>query len=222
MNILLLGGTGRTGKIVIDVAVRRGHTMVTIARDPEKLKDKEIKIIHGTPYDFKCVEEAIDGCHAVINMLDVSRRGNSPWAKLTSPKDLISKSACNTIKAMQNKGIKRFIALSTIGAGQSWQSFPLLLKLIVSVSNLRYAFQDLGRQEQLLERSNLEYTICRAPKLIDKRSDLGYFITTQPIQPLSSRLSRVFAAEFCIELLEKEIYIEQVINISNVADIDKK
>lgn len=53
---------------------------------------------------------------AVINKLNVSRKSDNPWAPLRSPKDMISKSASNAFKAMEKSGIKRFVALSTIGA----------------------------------------------------------------------------------------------------------
>ena len=42
MKILLLGATGRTGKHIIEEAIKRGHEISAIARDPEKLKDYQI------------------------------------------------------------------------------------------------------------------------------------------------------------------------------------
>jgi len=165
MKILLLGATGRTGKLVIEEAIRRGHKISAIARDLEKLKDYQIDITQGTPYDYNTVEKAFSGCEAVINTLNISRKTENPWSRLTAPKDLISRSATNAISAMERAGIKRFIALSTIGAGSSWRKAPLILKLIVSTSNLKYAFRDHGTQESMLKNSDMDYTICRAPML---------------------------------------------------------
>jgi putative NADH-flavin reductase len=67
MKILLLGATGRTGKLIIAEAVKRGHKISAIARDPEKLKEFKIEITQGTPYDYETVEKALTGCEAVIN-----------------------------------------------------------------------------------------------------------------------------------------------------------
>jgi len=39
MKILLLGATGRTGMHIIEEALKRGHKISAIARDPEKLKN---------------------------------------------------------------------------------------------------------------------------------------------------------------------------------------
>jgi hypothetical protein len=85
MKILLLGATGRTGKFVIEEAIRRGHKISAIARSPEKLKNYQIDITQGTPYDFETVEKAISGCEAVINTLNISRKSDNPWAGLASP-----------------------------------------------------------------------------------------------------------------------------------------
>lgn len=215
MKILLLGATGKTGKLVIQEASNRGHHVVAIARVPGKLIDYKVKIIQGTPYDYETVEKAITGCDAVINLLDVSRKTSNPFAKLISPKDTISRSAENAIKAMEARGITRFIALSTIGAGESWKKAPLILKFFVSISNMRHAFRDLGRQEELLKKSSLDYTICRAPKLTDEKKGTGYRITIGEINPLTSRLSRRFAAACCLTLIENNEHVREIINVMN-------
>jgi putative NADH-flavin reductase len=215
MKILLLGATGKTGKLLIDEATKRGHTIVAIARVPGKLIGYSLKIVQGTPYDYETVERAVTGCDAVINLLDVSRKTSNPFAKLISPKDLISRSAGNAIKAMEAEGISRFIALSTIGAGYSWKTAPLILRFFVSISNMKYAFRDLGRQEALLEHSTLDYTICRAPKLTDEKKGTGYRITTEDVSPLTSRLSRIFAAACCLNLIENNDHLKETINVIN-------
>ena len=218
MKILLLGATGRTGKLVIEEAIRRGHKISAIARSPEKLKDYQIDITKGTPYDFETVEKALSGCEAVINTLNISRKSDNPWAVLVSPKDLISKSATNAVTAMTKAGINRFIALSTIGAGSSWKTTPAILKFIVSISNLKYAFRDHGRQEEILKDSALDYTICRAPMLSSEISTKGAVAVKEGVNPPKMVLTRNSAAEFFIRIIENEEYIKEVVNLSNKPD----
>jgi putative NADH-flavin reductase len=215
MKILLLGATGRTGLCIIEEAVKRGHGISAIARDPEALKEYAIDITQGTPYEYDVVEQAITGCDAVINTLNVSRTSDNPWARLAAPGDLISRSAANTLQAMEKTGIKRFVALSTIGAGRSWEHTPLILKMIVSVSNLRVAFLDHGKQEELLERSTMDYTICRAPMLSTKPDETGAVATTEGIKPASTVLSRHSAAAFFLDIIEHNEHIRETIHLSN-------
>jgi len=215
MKILLLGATGRTGINIIEEALKKGHKIVAIARDPDKLKNYDIDIIQGTPYDFETLEKALIGCDAVINTLNVSRKSDNPWAPLAAPKDLISKSAANAIKAMEKTGIKRFVALSTIGAGRSWKTSPAILKFIVSISNLRHAFIDHGKQEEILENSSIDYTICRAPMLSTENNTSGAVATKEAETPQSMKLSRNSAAEYFIKIIENKEFLRQTINLSN-------
>jgi uncharacterized protein YbjT (DUF2867 family) len=215
MKILVLGATGRTGKLIIEEATKRGHKISAIARDPEKLKDFDIEITKGTPYDSETVEKALTGCEAVINTLNISRESDNPWSPLRAPKDMISKSAQNAVKAMEKSGIKRFIALSTIGAGRSWKTSPGILKLFVSISNLKYAFRDHGKQEEILENSSMDYTICRAPMLSDEKNETGAVATREGEGPASKILSRNSAAGFFLNIIDNNEYIRETVTLSN-------
>jgi uncharacterized protein YbjT (DUF2867 family) len=215
MRILVLGATGRTGKYVIEEALKKGHKISAIARDPDKLKNFAIDITHGTPYDFETMEKALAGCDAVINTLNVSRTSDNPWAPLAAPKDLISKSAFNAIKAMEKTGVKRFVALSTIGAGRSWKTSPAILRFIVSISNLKHAFLDHGKQEELLENSSTDYTICRAPMLSADINSTGAVAVQENETPKSMKLSRNSAAEFFIKIIENKELLRQTVSLSN-------
>lgn len=116
---------------------------------------------------------------------------------------------------MDQNGIKRFVALSTIGAGTSWKNSPAFFRLFVSVSNLKIAFQDHGRQEELLKNSQLDYTICRAPMLSDEPNGKTVVATKEGEKPESPKLSRHSAANFFISIIENKDYIREVIHISN-------
>jgi putative NADH-flavin reductase len=215
MKILLLGATGRTGKHIIEEAIKRGHKISAIARDPEKLKGYDIEITRGTPYDYETMELALTGCEAVINTLNVSRKSDSPWAPLAAPRDMISRSAANAVKAMEKSGIKRFIALGAIGAGRSWKTTPAILKIIVSCSNLKHAFLDHGKQEEVLEGSSLDYTICRAPMLSTANNSTGAVATREEEKPASTVLSRNSAAEYFLDIIENSKHIRETVSLSN-------
>ncbi|MEJ2594820.1 MAG: NAD(P)H-binding protein [bacterium] len=215
MKILVLGATGRTGRLVMEEALSRGHQLAAIVREPEKLKKDKVEIVQGTPYDQMAMDKAIRGCDAVINTLNVSRKSDNPWASLRAPEDLISKSASHAIRAMKKEGVKRFVALSTIGAGSSWKKSPVILKLMVNFSNLKYAFRDHSRQEEILEKSTLDYTICRAPMLSDKKLDTDVVATSEGIKPAGMLLSRHSAAKFMVHIIENKEFIRETIHISN-------
>jgi len=215
MKILLLGATGRTGICIIEEALKKGHKISAITTNPGKLKNYKIDITQGTPYDYETLEKALTGCEAVINILNVSRKSDNPWAALRAPVDLISKSASNAIKAMEKAGIKRFVALGAIGAGRSWKTSPVIFKFIVSISNLKYAFRDHGIQEEILEKSSVDYTICRAPILSNEINPSGAIATLEGEKPANPFLSRTSAAAFFINIIENNLYIRETVSLSN-------
>ena len=119
------------------------------------------------------------------------------------------------MKAMEKAGIKRIVVLSTIGAGRSWKTSPGVLKFLVTISNLRFAFTDHGRQEKILESSSMDYTICRAPMLSMVNNDTGAIASPEDVMPASRYLSRNSAAEFFLRIIENNEYIRQTISLSN-------
>ncbi len=214
MKLLIMGATGRTGRRLAALALSKGHQVVAIARDPSKLADLGVEIVQGTPYDFETVSRAMAGCSAVVNVLNVSRTSDSPWAALAAPADMISRSCANALKAMEQAGVKRYVTLSTVGAGESWKVLPLVIRLVVKHSNLKVAFDDHGVQEGLLVRSSADYTIARAPLLNDKANQSGV-LAVRPGEKMKGSISRQSVAEFFLSILESGQYSREIIHISN-------
>ena len=101
--------TGRTGKREAEEARKRGHKIVGIARDMNKVTVREAEVVTGTPYDFETVRKAINGCDAVISTLSLFPRSQGLFGKFKTPLDSMSVSMKNTVKLMEEKGIKRKI-----------------------------------------------------------------------------------------------------------------
>lgn len=216
MRLLVMGATGRTGRRLAALALEKGHEVAAIVRNPEKLAGLRVEIIQGTPYDEGTVARAAAGCDAVVNVLNVSRASDNPWARLAAPPDLISKACANALRAMERAGIRRYVTLGTVGAGESWRLLPLPLRLFVRCSNLRYAFDDHTVQEGLLVRSSADFTVARAPMLTDKEipSDV---LVTRPGEPMRSSISRRSVAEFLVSILESGRYAREIVHVSNRA-----
>ena len=124
MKILILGITGRTGILAAEEAVKRGHQVVGIARNPDKVNVKGVEVIAGTPYDFGTVQKAISGCDAVIGVLSSFPSSQGLFGKIKSPLDVMSVSMKNTIKLMEEKGIKRIVLMTALGVGDSEKEVP--------------------------------------------------------------------------------------------------
>ena len=214
MKILLIGATGRTGGIILKKAIADKHEVTAIVRDPSKIQDVNVNIIQGTPYDINTVKNAIKNCDAVISTLNVSRMSDNPWAKLRAPKDLISKSILNAVEAMKENNVKRLISLSVLGAGDSKKKMPFLFNLFISMSNLKYAFMDHTRQEEILCKSDVNWTVIRLPMLSKEEGEAEILVNKNDGVKLNRNINRDSVARFILSILADEQYYKTIVGIS--------
>jgi putative NADH-flavin reductase len=215
MKILILGITGRTGRLVAMEAIKRGHKIVGIARDPSKVQVKDAEIFTGTPYNFETVQKAITGCDSVVSTLNIFPQSQSLFGKIRTPLDSMSVSIKNTVKAMEETGIKRIVLMTALGVGDSGSEVPALFSLMVKATNIKYAYADHLVQEKVLENSNLDWTIVRPVGLTNKNEDLSILYNLKGVGKITSSISRNAVAHFILDCIEKGQFIRQKPGISN-------
>ena len=216
MKILLFGATGRTGKLILQKAIRDGHAVNAIVRDPSKLNGFNANLIQGTPYDKEIVKKAIENCDVVISTLNVSRESDSPWAKLRSPKDTISRSIQNAIEAIPENSTKRIIVMGVLGASESWSKMPLIFRMVITSSNLKYAYNDHTRQEEILAKSNTNWTVIRLPMLTNEDGEKEILIKKlNDNTKLNRNINRESVARFILNILKDDNYYKSIVAISN-------
>jgi putative NADH-flavin reductase len=104
-----LGATGFVGTAVINEALARGHTVLAIARHPEKLQPRvNLTVKGGDVYDSDALAEMIRGCDAVISAF------NPGWKDPNLYDDQVRGTA-SIIVAIKKAGVKRLLWVG--GAG---------------------------------------------------------------------------------------------------------
>lgn len=215
MKLLILGITGRTGTLVADEAIRRGHKVIGIARDSARVKVENAEIINGTPYDNEIVRKAITGCDAVISTLNVFRESQSLFGKIKTPLDIMSVSIKNTINAMEEKGISRIVVMTALGVGETAKQLPAFFTFLLKISNIKHAYTDHAEQEKLLEKSTLDWTIVRPVGLTDRNDNLSILYNLNGNGRITSSISRNAVAHFILDCIDKKEFIKQKPAISN-------
>jgi len=215
MKLLILGISGRTGMLVAKEAIKRGHQVVGIARDPGTVTIKNAELVQGTPYDYETVQKAITGCDAVICVLGLFHASQSLFGKIRTPLDSMSVSTNNAIKAMEDTGIKRIVVMTALGTGTSAKELPALFTFMVRITNIKYSYDDHDIQEKLLEKSSLDWTIVRPVGLTDKNDNLSILHNLNKEARITNAISRNAVAHFMLECVEKGEFIRQKPGISN-------
>lgn len=210
MKIVLFGATGKTGRELVKQGIERGHLITAIVRSPDKLnvENSNLKIIKGNVLDPVSFEMAFLDQDAVISALGHKR--------FIIPTNILSKGTKNIITAMNKYSVKRFICITSLGVNDSRFKLGLYYTFFTIPLLLLSYFLDKSKQEKLIMKSNLDWTIIRPGQLTNgaKRtnfkhgSNVGSYILTKMI-------SRASVAHFILDQLEVQTYIGKATGITN-------
>jgi uncharacterized protein YbjT (DUF2867 family) len=210
MNILILGATGRTGRLFALAAVAGNHKVTAIVRDKARGDIPGVNYIEGLSVDRDLLNTALKGIDAVIVSLNINRTSDSPFARIVSPVTIISDSVKALIPAMEKNGVKRIITVSASGVGDSWKDMPIIGRWFIRSTNIWKAYQDHHRQEQALRHSDLDWTIVRPVMLTNKDFEEYKAIIGKPS---GGYVSRKGVARFILDALESGDYKNQVVTL---------
>jgi uncharacterized protein YbjT (DUF2867 family) len=210
MKILVLGATGRTGKLFAKLATTQNHQVTAIIRNQKDAILPKVNYIEGMPTDEQLLTKALQGMNAVVVSLNINRTSDNPFAKVVSPLTLISDSVKALIPAMEKNNVKRIITVSASGVGDSWNHMFLVIRWLIRYSNIWKAYEDHERQEQILRQSALDWTIVRPVMLNDKDNDE---YTAVVGKPTGGSISRKAVAKFILDSLESEKYVKDVVTL---------
>ncbi|MGZ3750652.1 MAG: NAD(P)-dependent oxidoreductase [Mucilaginibacter sp.] len=216
MHILILGASGRTGRLLLNEALMHGHKVNVLVSHRTRLKISPdlVTVYEGTPLNKYVLAEAMMGCEAVLSTLNISRKSDFPWAKLRTAKDFLSHSMKNVIEAAKERHVKRIIVVTAWGVAETKKYLPFWFRWLINVSNIRYPYKDHGRQEQLLENSDMNWTVVRPVGLTNSRLNKEVKISLDNVPKPSLTISRLNVARFMLEVLEKNLYNRQRPTIS--------
>ncbi|OCT13527.1 NmrA family transcriptional regulator [Paenibacillus pectinilyticus] len=102
-TFLVFGATGRTGQHFVSIALKEGHKVRALVRNPEKMKieSTNLELIKGSISDYKHIDELLHGVDFVICMLGNAQEQNKGLVNTPFTKRLIP--------AMRRQGVKRFL-----------------------------------------------------------------------------------------------------------------
>ena len=210
MKIAVFGSTGGTGQHLVRKALERGHEAVAFARTPSKLEVQHSKlaVVEGDVRDPKQVAFAIQDADAVISAI-----GPVPG----SPNDLMEKAAENIVAGMQEHSVKRLIWSTGAGVEAPQDEPTFMHKMITFLLKLvsRDVLENALRGAEIIRESDLDWTIARAPMLIDGKREVGYkagFVVPE----MGRTLARENYAEFMLDLAESDDWVGQMPAASDI------
>jgi NAD(P)H-binding len=222
-HILLLGGSGRTGQLVLAEALRRSHPVIALVRRATSLAPTPgLSIIEGTPLNKSDIEKAIASIPQsskifIISTLSQTRVSGNPWSATTSPKRLMADAIDNVIAISKvNRRIEKLVVMSMFGAGNSFGNLMFLMRWIMNTSNMDVTLGDHNLVDKAVKASGLNFVMVRSAMLKGEEVaaviDLGDDGEKAGMMPSVSRRS---VAGFLLDAAEQNIWDRRTPVISN-------
>lgn len=203
MTIALFGATGGTGRQVLSQALEKGYGVRALARSPQALEQSQgLEVVAGDVRDLTAVERCLTRTDAVICVL--GSHGGAEPVEAEGTKQII--------EAMQRLGIKRLIAVTSLGVGDSRDQVPTFFRVIMQLT-LKKIMAAKEFQEQLIRDSGLDWTIVRPGGLTDGPAT-GTYLSGTDKSIKATRVSRADVADFVLQQLVDDRYMRQAPAIS--------
>lgn len=148
MQVALIGATGFVGAAVMNELLQRGHNVVALARQPEKIATRaHLKVVQADVQDANAVQRAVAGSDAVLSAY------NAGWTNPNIYDDFMRGSRA-IVQGVKAAGIKRYIVVGGAGSlyvnGQQLvdsPEFPAAIK--PGASAARDMFTELQQETSL-------------------------------------------------------------------------
>jgi putative NADH-flavin reductase len=205
MKLLVFGATGFSGQAIVKAALAKGHQVTVLVRNSTTI------VIHGNVLDRNDVKKALLNQDAVIQCLGVGGKGDG------KPSTFISDATKIIVEEMENQKIKRLIAMSNVGAGNSLSFLPWFFTKIILpyfMKWLKVIIDDKNRMEPVIMNSDLDWTIVRFPNIIDK-APKGIVRETLDGKGLKLSITLADMAEFVVHQLTDRAFSRQAPSVSN-------
>lgn len=155
MKIVILGASGKTGTLLLDQILAKGHQVTAYVRRSGSILQhhQNLKVITGNLDDKIRLKEVIKGavaCFSTLGGTSLTKHSKEIIAGI----DLI-------VSLMEQEGVKRFIYLSSFGAGESRYFMGPVIRFFLADILLRVPLADHNINEQRIMKSKLQWIIVR-------------------------------------------------------------
>mgnify|MGYP000539220397 CR=1 FL=1 len=169
MNIAIIGASAGLGLETVKRGLNRNHAITTLSRSEIKIEEnKLLKVIIGDATNKADLLKAIQNADALIVTI-----GTSKNMKTTT---LFSDFAKLMVEIQsENKISIPFIFVTGFGAGESKNYVSWIIKMFLKYF-LKDIYADKTKMEEIITSSDLNWTVVRPGRLLDKELTAQYRI----------------------------------------------
>jgi len=209
VNLFIAGASGRTGRILTELALDRGHSVTAFVRRTSRTlpPHDRLTVVVGDVFEPSTFAFKLAGQDAVVSLL-APRPRRSGRVYVEGTRALADSAAA--------AGVRRFVVVSAEGAGADPRSLPVRYRLVLRIPVVARLYPDIARMEsELAVRSDLEWTVVAPPILTNGAPTGRYRVSTEPVVPGGLRLSRADLASFLLDTVERGSHVRERVAVAH-------
>lgn len=200
-TIAVIGGTGKSGKYLLQNLLEKGYHIKLLLRNPENftIKSPLIEIIKGDARDGQSVDTLIKDCNIVMSAL----------SQPVGEESIFSDAAKNVTQSMDSHGIRRYIVIAGLNVDTPFDKKSIKVKQATDWMYQNYPKTTIDRQVEyeILTKSDLDWTLVRLPLIIQTSES---FKTETSLEDCKGEnISATDLAEFLVSQIDDSTYIKQ-------------
>ncbi len=194
--VAVLGASGGVGRRIVGRLLDRGHEVIAQTRSADRLSDLRgrARIAVFAPDGAEGYPGFLEGAEAAVMAIGTRRLG---------PTRLFSQTTGHLLQAMAARGVRRLVAITGVGAGETRGHGGFVYDRIVFPLFTARMYADKARQEEMIAASGLDWTLLRPAPFAKDAPDTPFrVITDYPTQATLTAITRDEVADFVVEELE--------------------
>lgn len=180
MRISIFGANGGTGRVLVRQALDAGHEVVAVTRRPGEFPftHPRLVIAGADVRDIRAVCSALEGSGAVLSSLGV------PFTR--KPVTVYSEGVSVITAAMSLLGVKRIVVVSSTAVephrhAEGGFMLNRVMQPLVSRTIGKTTYADMRVMEDILRRSDLDWTVVRPAGLFEAGRVSSYQVSDGPL-----------------------------------------
>lgn len=159
-RVVVLGGAGRTGRLLVAEALREGHHVTALVRSPASsgmITHEGLDVVAG---DARCSDDiarVLEPGDAVVCAVGTSGRDS---------RGLYGDTARAMVAAAKRVGVRRLVAITSSGVRGNDPHHPWWYRAFL-VPLMRATYRDMADLEAVVAASDLDWTVVRPGRLTD-------------------------------------------------------
>ena len=200
-HVLVIGASKGIGLETVKAALAAGHRVRAFARSAAalSLSGENLERFPGDALNAADVAAALEGIDVVVQALGV------PARNLLGPVTLFSDATQILVPAMERAGVRRILAVTGFGTGDSRDAIGLLQRVPFRLVFGR-AYDDKDAQEMRIRRSGLAWTFVRPGVLTPGPASARYKVLSDPASWRNGIIARADVAHFLVGQIANPTY----------------